>query len=164
MRKSSGKQRQQCANAERAATPQKKLFYKRSTLLCNFGLQAVTTHPQEKIHVRMAAFTIELVARVSSSPVSSVFHASLCIEQSTQARSGECLDVGRARSRARVLSCQRQLSYPQAARHRAGSAICSSMTTEKPLHPCATSLQQRKLEWFPFDRICPAITWPCTSG
>ena len=56
----------------------------------------------------MAAFTIELVARVSSSPVSSVFHASLCIEQSTQARSGECWDVGRARSRARVPSCQRQ--------------------------------------------------------
>ena len=48
-----------------------------------------------------------LVAPESSSPVSTCVHASLCIEQSTRARSGECSGVGRARSRARVPSCQR---------------------------------------------------------
>ena len=57
---------------------------------------------------------IKLVERDSSSPASSRVHASLCIERSTRARSGECSGVGRARSRARVPSCQRQLSYPQA--------------------------------------------------
>ena len=57
---------------------------------------------------------IKLVERDSSSPASSRVHASLCIERSTRARSGEYSGVGRARSRARVPSCQRQLSYPQA--------------------------------------------------
>ena len=50
---------------------------------------------------------MELVERDSSSPASTRVHASLCIERSTQARSGECSGVGRARSRARVPSCQR---------------------------------------------------------
>ena len=67
----------------------------------------------------MAAFTIKLVERDSSSLASSRVHASLRIERSTRARSGECKDVGRARSRARVPSCQRQLSYPQAEREKA---------------------------------------------
>ena len=55
----------------------------------------------------MASITIKLVERDSSSPASSRVHASLCIERSTRARSGECSGVGRARSRARVPSCQR---------------------------------------------------------
>ena len=56
----------------------------------------------------MASIMMELVERDSSSPASTRVHASLCIERSTQARSGECSGVGRARSRARVPSCQRQ--------------------------------------------------------
>ena len=51
---------------------------------------------------------MELVERDSSSPASTRVHASLCIERSTRARSGEYAGVGRARSRARVPSCQRQ--------------------------------------------------------
>ena len=61
---------------------------------------------------------IKLVERDSSSPASSRVHASLRIERSTRARSGECKDVGRARSRGRVPSCQRHLSYPQAEREK----------------------------------------------
>ena len=62
----------------------------------------------------MEGIMMKLVERDSSSPASSRVHASLCIERSTRARSGEYSGVGRARSRARVPSCQRQLSYPQA--------------------------------------------------
>ena len=96
-----------------------KAFYKRSTLLYNLGLQAVTTHLVTVITRSMLEALLMLVAPESSSPVSTCVHASLCIEQSTRARSGECSDVGRARSRGRVPSCQRHLSYPQAQREKA---------------------------------------------
>ena len=81
---------------------------------------------------------IKLVERDSSSPASSRVHASLRIERSTRARSGECKDVGRARSRGRVPSCQRHLSYPQAERKSTRSGICTSRATEAPWHPSAT--------------------------
>ena len=64
----------------------------------------------------MAAFTIELFARVSSSPVLTCVHERICIEESARARSGEYSGVGRARSRARVPSCQRQCPIHKAER------------------------------------------------
>ena len=84
---------------------------------------------------------IKLVERDSSSPASSRVHASLRIERSTRARSGECKDVGRARSRGRVPSCQRNLSYPQAERKRHPSGTCTSRATERPLHPGAATVK-----------------------
>ena len=128
----------------------------------------------------MAAFTIELVARVSSSPASSVFHASLRIEQSTQAQSGECLDVVRARSRARVPSCQRQCPI-----HSGGPSW--SRVSHVHLHgdgaampPRRSQLAQAKTGTLPFRCALPgarlaAHLWPsacagvceerrCTSG
>jgi len=92
----------------------------------------------------MATIMIKLVERDSSNPASSRVHASLCIEQSTRARSGVYSGVGRARSRARVPSCQRQSPIHKAERestrsshlhlHGDGAAMpprCSQLATTR---------------------------------
>ena len=113
----------------------------------------------------MAAFTIELVARVSSSPVSSSVHASLCIEQSTRARSQESIRelAGLVRGPACHPAKDNLLSTRRSVKAHV-PAICTSMATGRPCHLDAASLQRREQAWFPFDARCPAIAWPHTCG
>ena len=113
----------------------------------------------------MASITIKLVERDSSSPASSRVHASLCIERSTHARSGECSGVGRARSRARVPSCQRQCPIHRRKRGKHAVWHLHLQGDGAAMPPRCSQLAQAKTGTAPFrcalpgDRLA-AHLWP----